>query len=233
MSDEEVHTILCDGSCQVSVPAPGFALVFLGGDEVVDVETQTFPTTVQTRTANTVTVQGTSCSGDSRHIEQDRCLHCRAIRRNLVCLYTWIVASKRVPLVTRAVYQQFQAYMAAKSTSNQDPECTLHKKFLGITVRHYHTDECWLYYNLERSGRFLRCHGLEYQLDYLWVEVQNFRSDRVTNREDFHGTVIEQLESIESRMSPACEEDDLPETTRNLLASRSGGTKWTKSLAKR
>ncbi|PBK86027.1 hypothetical protein ARMGADRAFT_541303 [Armillaria gallica] len=58
MGDEEVHTILCDGSCQVNVPAPGFALVFLGGDEVVDVETQTFPTTVQTRTANTATVAG-------------------------------------------------------------------------------------------------------------------------------------------------------------------------------
>ncbi|KAK0433146.1 hypothetical protein EV421DRAFT_1892992 [Armillaria borealis] len=58
MGDEEVHTVLCDGSCQVSVPAPGFALVFLGGDEVVDVETQTFPTTVQTRTANTATVAG-------------------------------------------------------------------------------------------------------------------------------------------------------------------------------
>lgn len=58
MGDEEVHTVLCDGSCQVSVPAPGFALVFLGGDEVVVVETQTFPTTVQTRTANTATVAG-------------------------------------------------------------------------------------------------------------------------------------------------------------------------------
>ncbi|KAK0200670.1 hypothetical protein DFS33DRAFT_1266366 [Desarmillaria ectypa] len=69
MGDEDVQTVLCGISCDVNVPAPGFALVFLGDDEVVDVETQTFPTTVQTRTANTVTVAaGVLATSNGHHL---------------------------------------------------------------------------------------------------------------------------------------------------------------------
>lgn len=56
--DLDVHTVTCDGeSCNISVPAPGFALVFLtdeggSGEE----STKTFATTAQTKTLNTATV---------------------------------------------------------------------------------------------------------------------------------------------------------------------------------
>lgn len=59
---ESVQTIDCDQSsntCQVTVPAPGVALVFLSSDaygESGNPPTQTFPTTMVTKTVNTATV---------------------------------------------------------------------------------------------------------------------------------------------------------------------------------
>ncbi|KAI0255417.1 hypothetical protein BJV78DRAFT_1175160 [Lactifluus subvellereus] len=56
----DVRTVNCDttaGTCQVKVPAPSFALVFLTDDALSAVSshtTLTFPTTAVTRTANTV-----------------------------------------------------------------------------------------------------------------------------------------------------------------------------------
>lgn len=59
---ESVQTINCDQSsntCQVTVPAPGVALVFLSTDayaESGNPSTQTFPTTMVTKTVNTATI---------------------------------------------------------------------------------------------------------------------------------------------------------------------------------
>ncbi|THH33380.1 hypothetical protein EUX98_g815 [Antrodiella citrinella] len=56
------QTVTCDQSantCDVQVPAPGFALVFVSGTAAQDANpasTATFPTTVLTKTVNTVTV---------------------------------------------------------------------------------------------------------------------------------------------------------------------------------
>lgn len=59
----DVQTVNCNTStntCQIKVPAPGFALVFLSNPEspvVTDVGAQaTFSTTVQTKTVNTATI---------------------------------------------------------------------------------------------------------------------------------------------------------------------------------
>jgi hypothetical protein len=57
---ESIQQVNCNqgsNSCQITVPAPGFALVFLGNDANGDsVSTQTFATTAYTNTANTATV---------------------------------------------------------------------------------------------------------------------------------------------------------------------------------
>ncbi|KAF7980155.1 hypothetical protein HWV62_39611 [Athelia sp. TMB] len=64
MGDENIITVPCDtntNTCQIKVPAPGFALVFftdaaLSESDYNGQAQQTFATTVQTRTINTVTV---------------------------------------------------------------------------------------------------------------------------------------------------------------------------------
>ncbi|KAG1761526.1 glycoside hydrolase family 79 protein [Suillus occidentalis] len=72
---ESVQTINCDQSsntCQVTVPAPGVALVFLSTDayaESGNPSTQTFPTTMVTKTVNTATINpswelGSTSKGD-------------------------------------------------------------------------------------------------------------------------------------------------------------------------
>ncbi|EMD34945.1 glycoside hydrolase family 79 protein [Gelatoporia subvermispora B] len=60
--DEDVQTVSCEqttNTCFVTVPAPGFALVFLSDgafEESTPSSTQTFPTTAVTKTMNTATV---------------------------------------------------------------------------------------------------------------------------------------------------------------------------------
>lgn len=59
---EYVQTVACDqnaNTCQIKVPAPGFALVFFTDAALSESENpsqQTFATTVQTRTVNTATI---------------------------------------------------------------------------------------------------------------------------------------------------------------------------------
>lgn len=59
---EDVQTVQCDtnaNTCQITVPAPGFALVFLSDQSLSESDpssTQTFPTTTYTKTKNTVKV---------------------------------------------------------------------------------------------------------------------------------------------------------------------------------
>lgn len=60
--DLDVKTVTCDqtaNTCQVQVPAPGFALVFLTDSSLSEVTPQdpmTFPTTAVTKTHNTITI---------------------------------------------------------------------------------------------------------------------------------------------------------------------------------
>ncbi|KAJ7707362.1 glycoside hydrolase family 79 protein [Mycena rosella] len=61
---EQIQTVTCnsDNTCDIKVPAPGFALVFLadvGADAESYPAVQTFPTTAQTKTANTVAINPT------------------------------------------------------------------------------------------------------------------------------------------------------------------------------
>lgn len=64
MGTEYVETVQCDqgaNTCQIKVPAPGFALVFFTNTALSESDNnngaqQTFATTVQTRTVNTATV---------------------------------------------------------------------------------------------------------------------------------------------------------------------------------
>ena len=60
MGDEGVDTVQCNsGVCSVSVPAPGFALVFLTDSAFTAIESSTpmtFPTTAVTATVNTARV---------------------------------------------------------------------------------------------------------------------------------------------------------------------------------
>jgi hypothetical protein len=58
---EEVKTVTCksDNTCDVQVPAPGFALVFLAdvsGDVEAYPSVETFSTTVLTKTINTASI---------------------------------------------------------------------------------------------------------------------------------------------------------------------------------
>jgi len=69
---EELQTVTCDtnaNACQVKVPAPGFALVFFAEPTVADPNgaQQTFATTVQTRTINTVTVAQDALATSNGH----------------------------------------------------------------------------------------------------------------------------------------------------------------------
>jgi len=60
--DEDVQTVACNtnaNTCQIKVPAPGFALVFFTNNAFTESDNtaqQTFATTVQTRTKNTATI---------------------------------------------------------------------------------------------------------------------------------------------------------------------------------
>jgi len=72
-----VTTIPCDQSanvCRIPVRAPGFALVFMGDNDVVGIgqATQTYPTTAGTRTANTATVEPSVLATSNGHSEKDR-----------------------------------------------------------------------------------------------------------------------------------------------------------------
>ncbi|KAJ3782529.1 glycoside hydrolase family 79 protein [Lentinula aff. detonsa] len=57
---EDIQTITCTSSCSITVPAPGFALVFLTDNALSESgatgATTTFPTTAYTKSINTVTV---------------------------------------------------------------------------------------------------------------------------------------------------------------------------------
>ncbi|KAJ7471486.1 glycoside hydrolase family 79 protein [Mycena galericulata] len=58
---EQIQTVTCnsDNTCNITVPAPGFALVFLADvstDAESYTEVKTFPTTALTKTANTATI---------------------------------------------------------------------------------------------------------------------------------------------------------------------------------
>ncbi|KAJ3981054.1 glycoside hydrolase family 79 protein [Lentinula detonsa] len=57
---EDIQTITCISSCSITVPAPGFALVFLTDNALSESgatgATTTFPTTAYTKSINTVTV---------------------------------------------------------------------------------------------------------------------------------------------------------------------------------
>jgi hypothetical protein len=58
--DKDIRTISCsDGSCRVNVPAPSFALVFVSEQALGESDSgasRTFPTTLHTKTINTLTV---------------------------------------------------------------------------------------------------------------------------------------------------------------------------------
>jgi hypothetical protein len=76
--DLDVQTINCDtnaNTCQVQVPAPGFALVFLTDSafsEVTPQNQQTFSTTSLTRTAHTATVDPSILATSNGHSGSDR-----------------------------------------------------------------------------------------------------------------------------------------------------------------
>ena len=76
--DLDVKTIPCDtnaNTCQVQVPAPGFALVFLTDSafsEVTPQNQQTFSTTSLTRTAHTATVDPSILATSNGHSGSDR-----------------------------------------------------------------------------------------------------------------------------------------------------------------
>ena len=62
MGQHSVQTVNCDqvnGVCNVTVPAPGFALIFLTNQALSESDpypTMTFPTTAYTKTVNTLTI---------------------------------------------------------------------------------------------------------------------------------------------------------------------------------
>ncbi|KII85080.1 glycoside hydrolase family 79 protein [Plicaturopsis crispa FD-325 SS-3] len=70
---ESIQTISCDtnaNTCQIPVPAPGLALVFLSSDALSEVSpstTQTFATTSVTKTANTATVPASVLATSNGH----------------------------------------------------------------------------------------------------------------------------------------------------------------------
>ena len=78
--DLNVQTITCDtngNTCQIKVPAPGFALVFFSDNvfsEVTPSNPQTFATTAMTKTMNTVTVDPSVLATSNGHSGKDRFL---------------------------------------------------------------------------------------------------------------------------------------------------------------
>lgn len=73
MGTENITTVQCDQTnnvCAIKVPAPGFALVFLNDDAFTENDggpSTTFPTTAQTKTINTVTVDPAVLSTSNGH----------------------------------------------------------------------------------------------------------------------------------------------------------------------
>lgn len=78
MGNLDVKTVTCDtnaNTCQVQVPAPGFALVFFTDSafsEVTPENPKTFPTTSVTRTLNTATVDPSVLATSNGHSGSDR-----------------------------------------------------------------------------------------------------------------------------------------------------------------
>ncbi|KAJ7607419.1 glycoside hydrolase family 79 protein [Roridomyces roridus] len=68
---EDVKTVQCDTTaqtCSVTVPAPGFALVFLKSqDDTAGAPSKTFATTALTKTANTATIAATVLATSNGH----------------------------------------------------------------------------------------------------------------------------------------------------------------------
>jgi hypothetical protein len=71
MGQQDIQTITCNGGlCQVKVPAPSFALVFLSDKALSDSDngaSQTFSTSIQTRTVNTATVDPSILATSNGH----------------------------------------------------------------------------------------------------------------------------------------------------------------------
>jgi len=73
MGTENITTVQCDQTtnlCAVKVPAPGFALVFLNDDAFTENDggpSTTFPTTAQTKTINTITIDPSVLATSNGH----------------------------------------------------------------------------------------------------------------------------------------------------------------------
>jgi hypothetical protein len=71
MGQQDIQTITCNGgSCQVNVPAPSFALVFLSDQALSESNTgaaQTFSTSVKTKLHNTATVDPSVLATSNGH----------------------------------------------------------------------------------------------------------------------------------------------------------------------
>lgn len=69
--DLDIKTVACSGgTCQVQVPAPSIALVFLTDDALTDSDggpTQTFATTLHTKAHNTVQVDASVLATSNGH----------------------------------------------------------------------------------------------------------------------------------------------------------------------
>ncbi|KAF7974612.1 hypothetical protein HWV62_11580 [Athelia sp. TMB] len=69
--DQDIKTVACNGgTCQVTVPAPSFALVFLSDDALTESDggpTQTFPTTLHTKAHNTANVDASVLATSNGH----------------------------------------------------------------------------------------------------------------------------------------------------------------------
>jgi len=72
MGQEDIQTVNCvGGSCQVKVPAPSFALVFLSDDALSGADKggeQTFSTSIHTKTQHTVTVDPSVLATSNGHM---------------------------------------------------------------------------------------------------------------------------------------------------------------------
>ncbi|KAF7321151.1 Glyco-hydro-79C domain-containing protein [Mycena chlorophos] len=71
MGTEDVQTVQCDGTCQIKVPAPGFALVFLGGTNALTESkggpSETYSTTKLTKSVNTATINPSVLATSNGH----------------------------------------------------------------------------------------------------------------------------------------------------------------------
>jgi hypothetical protein len=71
MGQQYIETVTCDGgSCKVKVPAPSFALVFLSDKALSESDngaSQTFSTSIQTKTLNTATIDPSVLATSNGH----------------------------------------------------------------------------------------------------------------------------------------------------------------------